>query len=264
MKKLIIFDLDGTLAKSKLSIDEEMAVLLKGLLKILKVSVISGGDWAQFQKQVVEKLPKDSNLKNLTILPTCGTKFYGYENEWKKLYADDLTKDEKAKIFSSLKQALAQSNLIIKKTWGEQIEDRESQITFSALGQHAPLEEKTIWDPNFVKREKIKEILDTLIPEFSVRLGGTTSIDITKPGIDKSYGIKKLLDILKIDLSEMIFIGDAIFPGGNDYPAKEMGVTSIHIANPTETKRAIEAIIACMDDSQLTTFRDINKKLGSN
>lgn len=264
MKKLIIFDLDGTLAKSKLSIDEEMAVLLKGLLKILKVSVISGGDWAQFQKQVVEKLPKDSNLKNLTILPTCGTKFYGYENEWKKLYADDLTKDEKAKIFSSLKQALAQSNLIIKKTWGEQIEDRESQITFSALGQHAPLEEKTIWDPNFVKREKIKEILDTLIPEFSVRLGGTTSIDITKPGIDKSYGIKKLQDILKIDLSEMIFIGDAIFPGGNDYPAKEMGVTSIHIANPTETKRVIEAIIACMDDSQLTTFRDINKKLGSN
>ena len=264
MKKLIIFDLDGTLAKSKLSIDEEMAVLLNELLKLLKVSVISGGDWTQFQKQVVEKLPKDSNLKNLTILPTCGTKFYGYENEWKKLYADDLTKDEKAKIFSSLKQALAQSNLIIKKTWGEQIEDRESQITFSALGQHAPLEEKTIWDPNFVKREKIKEILDTLIPEFSVRLGGTTSIDITKPGIDKSYGIKKLQDILKIDLSEMIFIGDAIFPGGNDYPAKEMGVTSIHIANPTETKRVIEAIIACMDDSQLTTFRDINKKLGSN
>ncbi len=264
MKKLIIFDLDGTLAKSKLSIDEEMAVLLKGLLKILKVSVISGGDWVQFEKQVVEKLPKDSNLKNLTILPTCGTKFYGYENEWKKLYADDLTKDEKAKIFSSLKQALTQSNLIIKKTWGEQIEDRESQITFSALGQHAPLEEKTIWDPNFVKREKIKEILDTLIPDFSVRLGGTTSIDITKPGIDKSYGIKKLQDILKIDLSEMIFIGDAIFPGGNDYPAKEMGVTSIHIANPTETKRVIEAIIACMDDTQLTTFRDINKKLGTN
>lgn len=262
MKKLIIFDLDGTLAKSKLSIDSEMAVLLNCLLNIMKVAVISGGDWKQFQKQVVEKLPKESNLKNLTILPTCGTKFYGYDTEWKKIYSDDLTNDEKEKIFSSLKQAISEAKLTIKQTWGEQIEDRESQITFSALGQQAPLGEKTMWDPNFVKREKVKKILDTLIPNFSVRLGGTTSIDITKPGIDKSYGIKKLRDIFKIDLSEMIFIGDAIFPGGNDYPAKKMGVTSIHIANPEETKRVIEAIIACMDDSQLTTFRDIEKLLG--
>jgi len=262
MKKLIIFDLDGTLAESKSSIDEETAKLLYELLQILKVAVISGGDWIQFQKQIIEKLPKETNLKNLAILPTCGTKYYGYDTEWKKLYSDDLTKDEKAKIFDSLKQAIKQTGLAIKQTWGEQIEDRGSQITFSALGQQAPLSEKTIWDPNFVKREKIKCILDTLIPDFSVRLGGTTSIDITKPGIDKSYGIKKLRDILRIHLSEMIFIGDAIFPGGNDYPAKEMGVTSIHIANPTETKRVIEAIIACMDDKQLTTFRDIEKLLG--
>lgn len=262
MKKLIVFDLDGTLADSKLPIDEDMAILLNELLKILKVAIISGGDWIQFQKQVVEKLPKETNLKNLTILPTCGTKFYGYETEWKKLYSDDLTKDEKTKILDSLKQAITQAKLTIKRTWGEQIEDRESQITFSALGQHAPLSEKIMWDPNFVKREKIKEILDTLIPNFSVRLGGTTSIDITKPGIDKSYGIKKLHDIYKIHLSEMIFIGDAIFPGGNDYPVKEMGVASIHIANPTETKRVVEAIIACMDDRQLTTFRDVEKLLG--
>ena len=262
MKKLIIFDLDGTLAESKLSIDEEMAALLDRLLKILKVAVISGGDWAQFKKQVVEKLPKEANLKNLSILPTCGTKFYGYDTEWKRLYSDDLTKDEKTKILNSLKRAITEAKLNIKQIWGEQIEDRESQITFSALGQNAPLSEKTIWDPSFAKREKIKVTLNTLIPEFSVRLGGTTSIDITKPGIDKSYGIKKLHDILKINLSEMIFIGDAIFPGGNDYPVKEMGATSIHIANPTETKRVVEAIIACMDDTQITTFSEVEKMLG--
>ena len=144
-----------------------------------------------------------------------------------KLYSEDFTADEKGKIISSLKQAIGSSGFKVEKVWGELIEDRGSQITFSALGQQAPLEEKKKWDPDFTKRKKIKALLDKLIPEFSVRLGGTTSIDVTKPGIDKAYGIRKLRDILGIAIQEMIFIGDALFPGGNDYPAEEAGVVSI-------------------------------------
>ena len=45
----------------------------------------------------------------------------------------------------------------------------------------------------------------------------------------------------------MIFIGDALFPGGNDYPAKEAGVVSIRVRDPDETKRVVEAIIACLE-----------------
>ena len=131
---------------------------------------------------------------------------------WEKLYAEDFTSEQKKKIISSLKKAIEQSGLKAEKVWGEVIEDRGSQITFSALGQEAPLEEKVKWDPDFTKRKKMKAILDTLIPEFSVRLGGSTSIDVTKPGIDKAYGIRKLRDILGIAIEEMIFVGDALFP----------------------------------------------------
>ena len=128
------------------------------------------------------------------------------------------------------------------------IEDRGSQITFSALGQQAPLEEKKKWDSDFAKRKKIQSILDKLIPEFSVRLGGATSIDVTKPGIDKAYGVRKLRDVLGISLKEMIFIGDALFAGGNDYPAEQAGVVSIPVKGPHETKRVVEAIIYCLSD----------------
>ncbi len=114
------------------------------------------------------------------------------------------------------------------------------------MGQQAPLAEKEKWDPDFAKRKKVKAILDPLIPGFSVRLGGATSIDVTKPGIDKGYGIRKLRDILGISLEEMIFIGDALFPGGNDYPAKEAGVVSIAVRGPQETKPVTGAIIACL------------------
>lgn len=91
----------------------------------------------------------------------------------------------------------------------------------------------------------MKEKLDQLLPEFSIRLGGTTSIDVTKPGIDKAYGIRKLRDTLGIAIHEMIFVGNALFPGGNDYPAKQAGVLSIHVRDPPESKRVIETIIAC-------------------
>ena len=109
------------------------------------------------------------------------------------------------------------------------------------------MEEKDKWDPDYAKRKKIKAILDTLIPDFSVRMGGATSIDVTKPGIDKAYGIRKLRDILGISLNEMIFIGDALFPGGNDYPAEQAGVVSIPVRGPNETKPVTEAIIACLN-----------------
>jgi HAD superfamily hydrolase (TIGR01484 family) len=247
VKKLIVYDLDGTLAESKSSLDAEMAALLHDLLAVIKVAVISGGDWPQFEKQLLSNLPQDDCLLNLSLLPTCGTKFYQYSGKWKKLYEEDFTADQREKILNSFKKALAAADFKVEKTWGEVIEDRGSQITFSALGQQAPLEEKDKWDPDFAKRKKIKALLDTYISEFSVRMGGATSIDVTKPGIDKAYGIGKLRDILGISLEEMIYIGDALFVGGNDYPAEEAGVTSIPIRDPRETKRVTETIIACIN-----------------
>jgi HAD superfamily hydrolase (TIGR01484 family) len=246
LKKLIVFDLDGTLAASKSALDAEMSVLLGKLLGVVKVSVISGGDWPQFNKQLVSNLPAGVPLADLILLPTCGTKFYRYDGEWKKLYSEDFTKAESDKIISSFHRALDEAGFKPEQTWGELIEDRGSQITFSALGQQAPVAIKEKWDPDFAKRKAIKAILDKYIPEFSVRLGGATSVDVTKQGIDKGYGIRKLRDILGIAIDEMIFIGDAIFPGGNDYPAKEAGCDSIQVRDFNETKRVIEAIVLCL------------------
>ena len=257
VKKLIVFDLDGTLAASKSSLDAEMSNLLHDLLGVVKVAIISGGAWLQFEKQVLSNLPQDDRLTKLSILPTCGTEFFQYTGEWKKLYSEDLTAEEKQKIVGSLKKATEGAGFAVKKTWGKSIEDRGSQVTYSALGQEAPLEEKEKWDPDFAKRKKIKTILDTLIPEFSVRLGGATSIDVTKQGIDKAYGIKKLKETLGISLKEMIYVGDALFVGGNDYPAEQAGVISIPVPGTEETKRVIEAIIACLDDSQQARTFDV-------
>ncbi|MEP7048940.1 MAG: HAD-IIB family hydrolase [Pseudomonadota bacterium] len=245
MKRLIIFDLDGTLAESKSALDTEMAGLLTQLLNVVPVAVISGGAFPQFEQQLLSKLA-GASLQRLSILPTCGTKFYRYEGGWRILYAEEFSAEQKAEIVAALQHVTHAPGMATPRTWGDQIEDRGSQITFSALGQEAPLEEKKKWDPDFKKRKQMQAALAPLLPGFSVRLGGTTSIDVTKPGIDKAYGVRKLRDTLAVAISDMLFIGDALFPGGNDYPAKEAGAPCIQVRDPSETKRVIEAMVACL------------------
>jgi hypothetical protein len=251
VKKLIIFDLDGTLAESKAAVDAEMAALLEALLDVARVAVISGGDWPQFEQQLLAGLSA-GRLAALSLLPTCGTRFYQYaaaaggSGSWQLRYSEDFTAEERARIFAALGAVLGDCPGHPDGPWGEVVEDRGSQVTVSALGQRAPLEEKKRWDPDFAKRRRMKQLLDAQLPDLSVRLGGTTSIDITRRGIDKAYGIHKLREILGVELDEMLFLGDALFPGGNDHPVREVGVESIQVRDVHETKRLIEAIVACL------------------
>ncbi len=243
-KKLVIFDLDGTLAESKEAVDEEMVALLVGLLAVVRIAVISGGDWPQFESQLLSKFLPNTDLQRLTLLPTSGTKMYSFQREWVKQYSDDLTADERFQTLAALDTALERSGFALERTWGPTVEDRGTQITYSALGQHAPIEAKQAWDPDYVKRRRVKALLDPMLPDMSVRIGGATSVDITKPGIDKAYGIRKLATLLHIDKRDMLFLGDALFPGGNDAPVRDSGVASIQVRDPSETKRVIETVLA--------------------
>lgn len=246
MKKLIIFDLDGTLTKSKQALDDEMAYLLLDLLKETKVAVVSGGKYEQFVHQFVDhlKCQEPALLRNLFIFPTCATSFYRYSDDgWINVYTEVLETIEKELINLAVNFSIRRLGVEINQVWGEQIEDRGSQITFSALGQLAPLEIKKDWDKNQEKRKQIKEMLKKLIPEFEIHIGGTTSIDITKKGIDKIYAINQMEKFLGIDKKDMLFVGDSLFEGGNDYPVKSAGVKCVEVRDEEETKKIIRGMM---------------------
>ena len=246
MKKLVAFDLDGTLALSKQALKDDMAETLADLLGVADVAVISGGDWPQFDKQVASRLPARADLSRLWLMPTTGTKLYTHqEGAWKPVYAELFDDAEKTKIIDAFGEALEATGFTPEQTWGERIEDRGSQITFSALGQEAPLEAKEHWDPDFAKRKVIQADLRQRLPGLAINMGGATSIDITREGVDKGYGLRKLAEASGFALDEMLFLGDAIFPGGNDYPAKEAGVDTVKVRDPQETISVVTAIVAC-------------------
>ena len=247
MKKVLAFDLDGTLAASKSPMTDTMAALLDNLLDHFHICVISGGKFAQFEKQMLASLKAESiKLEKLHLMPTCGTRYYKYEvakKAWEQIYAEDFTEAEKKKIVEALNQGMDKLNYRENKPWGDLIEDRGSQITFSALGQEAPVEAKEAWDPDNTKKAKLRDKVAQLIPDFEVRAGGTTSIDVTKLGIDKAYGMQKLISMLEISKEDILFFGDRLAEGGNDYPVKAMGIDSLEVSNWQDTALALTAIL---------------------
>jgi len=250
VKKVIAFDLDGTLAESKSALTTRMAELLDRLLDVHHICVISGGKFEQFEKQLLANLKAEPmKLEKLHIMPTCGTRYYKYDianDGWKQIYSEDFTKIQKDKITGALEKAIEDLGYREAEPWGELIEDRGSQITFSALGQEAPVKAKEDWDPGDSKKAKLRNYVAELIPDFEVRSGGTTSIDVTKSGIDKAYGMQKLMEHTGVKMEEILFFGDRLAEGGNDYPVKAMGVESVEVASHEDTALALEAILRGM------------------
>lgn len=240
-KKIAIFDLDGTLTESKSAMDVEMADIFNQLLTKKKVAVISGGAFGQYEKQVIAALGNHEELlKNLFLFPTSGTRFYRYENGWKEIYADMMSVEDRKKITEAFHKSFAEINYHHPETvYGEIIEDRGTQVTFSAVGQKTPLEVKKHWHANFDRREEIAAVLKKYLPEFEIRIPGMSSIDVTPKGIDKAYGISQIEKHLGISRHEMVFVGDALYEGGNDYPVKAAGVDCIAVTGPEDTKKLI-------------------------
>ncbi len=253
-KEIIIFDLDGTLTKSKSDVDDEMVKLLGGLLKIKKVAIISGGAYPQIEKSFLTKLDLEESLfLNLFIFPTDATSFYKYiNNQWGNIYREELSLEERTFIIDMLKESLDEGGYQKPEiTYGEIIEDRITQITFSGLGQKAPLEEKLKWDPGRILRTKIIQAFEKRVSDFDAKTGGSTSIDINRKGIDKGYGIGQIEKNLNIPVEKMLFIGDALFEGGNDYSVIRTGIDTVAVKNPEETKEIIRKIIEQSDNKSV-------------
>lgn len=252
-KSVVAADLDKTLAVSRQPIDKEMAGLIDTLLEHRRMAIITGGQYSQLRKQLVGSLVADTaHLGRLYLFSGCGAelhKFYG--GEWHQAYIEELPDAEKRQIRLAIERTLGEIGYRHPdRVYGKVIEERPTQVTFSALGQDAPVEMRMSWDPTLEKRRTLKAELEKRLPDYKVAIGGGTSLDITKKWIDKAYGIRKAMEVLGCGARDMVFIGDALFEGGADYPVVTTGVDCIQVSGPEEGKRVLAAIIRAASGGQ--------------
>ena len=254
MKKVLSFDIDQTLNIAKTPITDEIAELLVKCLDYFEICPISGQKFDQFLIQIVNQLPHPTpeQLSHLHLFVAQGTQYYRFEpskNDWKQIYNYPLTDEQISKISQTLERAAKELNFWEEdklQKGDEIIENRLSQVTFSALGQKAGTEEKYAWDPDCKKREQIVKRCKELAPEFDYEIGGTTSINAITPGMNKTFGMTHLLKELNVKKSDILYFGDMTQPGGNDYPVVEMGIDTITVRNHEDTAYALRGILGIL------------------
>ena len=243
---MLAFDLDGTLTPSKQEIKPQLARRLLELLETYSVTVIGGGKYEQFRIGLVEPLLSvvdDRSVPHkLFLFPTCSCSFYRFNGkEFYAVYEERLSAEEIQKITEVLETMIEKFDLHIEKSYGERIENRGSQVTFSMFGQEAPIEVKGVWDPDTTKRKPLAAYVQRMLPDFEVRMGGTSSLDVTRKGIDKGYGMQKIMELFKLTNKDIVFFGDKLMEGGNDYPVKRTGVRCIAVKNDDDTLEKLKS-----------------------
>lgn len=247
MKKLIAFDYDETLSVTSMPLNDKMVQLLERLLEKYDVCIISGGTYESFLKNIIAPLNKSSSLSRLHLMPMTGTRYYKYDtvaDVWELQYKEDLTIDQRKRAFEALEKAAREFGIWIDSPVGDAIDDRLSQVTYAALGKDAPPDSKYEWERQHKdSRINFRDRVASIVPDLEVRVGGTTSTDVTAKGIDKAYGIGRLMEQLSLTKEQVLFIGDRLQKGGNDYPVKEMGVDCVEVGQWQDTVSVIEELI---------------------
>lgn len=246
-KRIIIADLDGTLSEDRTPISKETARLVSELLRQRRFAVVTAARWSRLKYQVLDVLEGSSQRKMLSglyLLPQSATRFYRLSSgRWKSLYAENLSLAERKRIKGAIRAWIKSHKGEGNVNYERLIDDRISQVSFAMIGRDTPLAIKKKWDPSGEKKRKVAKFLEGHIPEFGIGIGGTSTIDITRKGLDKSYGIKKIRERLGYKDREMVFIGDRLFKGGNDYPVRKTGIDCIQVNSVAETNKVLRDII---------------------
>jgi len=244
--KAMAFDLDGTLAESKQRVEPGMGLLLGELLKHIPVAIMSGAGFLQFENQFFPALPLGVNLEKLFIFPDNAAQCFVHRaGVWHAQYDNAFSATEKEHILAALDEALKETGLheVPVRVWGERIEDRGAEIVFSGLGQEAPPEEKRAWDQDGTKKRALRDALAKRLPEFSEGANGSTSVDITRKGITKAYGVQRFSELTSIPLPDMLYVGDALEEGGNDAVVIGTGIRTHEVFGPEETAALIKELL---------------------
>ncbi len=240
-----IFDLDDTLAESFQPPQPEIVQRLGKLLEFMPVAIMTAAGFPRIKDDFISKLSHSPHISRFYIFPNSTAECYMWEHgAWGLAYSLGLTESDRETIRKAIQETITETDIFEgHPTHAPEIIDRDAQIALATIGLEATYEEKASWDPEQVKRKKLKAVLEKKLPQFEILMGGMTTIDITHKGINKAYGVKWFSEKLGIPTSEMLYVGDALYPGGNDEVVIATGVRTHEVAGPSETLTVIEELL---------------------
>lgn len=242
--KAIIFDLDDTLAESFTPPTEQILNKLLRLAQKLPIAIMSGAAFERMQRDILARIPTGPTEATLYVFSDGAAQCHVWKKDtWKAAYTFPLSTEEREHVKTAITSALAENDIFGDASNTSRILDRETSVAFTALPAGATQDEKKAWDPTGEKRHHLMEVLRAKLPDYEVVIGGKTTIDVTRLGITKAYGVEWLSKETGIPASTMLFIGDGFYPGGNDAAVIPTGIVTRTITSPKETEDIIDDLL---------------------
>lgn len=238
----LIFDLDNTLADSFTPPTTEILNKLRLLSREVPVAVMSGAAHTRVKHDVMERLLPFGDSK-FYMFTDSASRCYVWDGSWQELYSHHMSPEECQHIRSNIMKSIAESGIYNGSAMTAQVLARDTSVAFHALQKEATQLEKREWDSTGEKRQKLARVIRRHLPDYEVMIGGKTTIDVTKNGINKAHGVEWLAKTLGLAPSDMLFVGDAFYTGGNDAIVVPTGIKILETSGPKETDNIIDDLI---------------------
>ena len=246
--KAVIFDLDNTLGEAFHSPKHSILTRFEKVLPLVPTAIMTAASLGRIKNDVLVNLSPSFDPKSLALFTAnAGQCYLWLEDTWTAQYGFSFSDEERDVIRKALEQSAAETGVLDDApSYGDRFVDYEGYIAFTALGVGAPTEERKAWDPDGKKRMQLREVLMHKLPQFDVYIGGATSVDVTLKGINKSYGVQWYARHLGLEPSEMLYIGDALYEGGNDAVVIPTGIQTRPTSGPAETETIIDELLVTL------------------
>lgn len=241
------FDLDDTLGPSQRQVPAPVRAELALLCARRHVCVVSGATPAQFRECLLDLAPLDRHGTHLYALASYGAqRGTRRDGRWVFEIRRSLTAQQRRDAMLAIRTEAIRLGLWVSddEVVGVRMDDRETQITFSALGRDATRVRKAAWDPDGRRRLALVDAVSSQLVDCVVRLGGETSIDVLPTGADKGTAVAELLADLGARPARCLFVGDRLYPSGNDYPVAESGIDCVSVRTWHDTLELLRSLTA--------------------
>ena len=228
MKKIVLFDMDGTLTPPRKELDRDLVPALRELAKIAEIGIVTGSDH-NYVLQQMGLLMENSEIRyNLHILPCNGTKYYPppssathkHELAFEKNMREELGEMHFTAIMEHVLRRQSQLHLYNLPLTGHFVDYRGSMINWCPIGRNANDSDRKRFqtfdgeDSNF-RTDEIKSFKgflrrSAIFDNVEIKLGGETSYDIYPKGWDKTFALQHFEEY------QCWFVGDRCGNGGND------------------------------------------------
>ncbi|CAE6421129.1 unnamed protein product [Rhizoctonia solani] len=234
VKKLVLFDVDGTLSLARQSATQEMMDLLREVRKKVVIGFVGGSDFVKISEQLTVGGVKAIDAFDYGFAENGLIAYRTGKQLASQSFIGWVGEEKYKKLVNFILHYVADIDIPIKR--GTFVEFRNGMINVSPIGRNA-----TAYRVHGIR----KKFVDTLKEKFAdygltFSIGGQISFDVFPTGWDKTYALRY---VENEGFEEIHFFGDKTYEGGNDYEIYSDPRTVGHsVTSPEETMRILREL----------------------